>query len=198
MRTAGRVTRSLAGAALLAVVLVPDWAAAQEASPSRAPAAVAPGARVRVTAPGGAEPRVGTLVALTPDTLTARWATGDSGAVALAEVTGLEVSRGLRGRPWRGAGLGFLGGAVIGAVWGAKTYEGCNPQEPCIDFAGSDAASATAGAIVLGAAGALVGGVVGALWRAEAWRPVALERGRVGLVTPARGRVLGVRAALAF
>jgi hypothetical protein len=195
MRAVRPVTRSLVGAALLAAALVPGSATAQDASPAGAASAVAPGARVRVTSPGG-EPRVGTLVALTPDTLVARWAAGDSGAVALAQVTGLEVSRGLRARPWQGAGYGLLTGAGIGGVIGLVSYRGCGGRDNCIE-SGNAGTNAAAAALVIGAAGALVGGVVGALSRSEAWQPVAAGR-RVRLAAPPAGRGVVAGAALAF
>lgn len=196
MRALRPVTRSLACAALLAAALVPGSTAAQGTLPRGARAAAVPGARVRV-ASSGAAPQVGTLVALTPDTLVARWETGDSGAVALAHVTKLEVSRGVRAHPWQGAGYGLLLGAGLGALYGGVTYEGCAGKTNCI-MSGSAATNAAAAAIVIGAAGALVGGVVGALSPSEAWQPVALGRGRVGLAAPPPGRGPGVGAALTF
>jgi hypothetical protein len=76
--------RRLLAALLVGVLMVPRLIAAQ---------IVAPGARVRVSHPGEGT-RLGTVVALTADTLVVRW-TGsrDTAHMPLAQVTRLDVSR---------------------------------------------------------------------------------------------------------
>ena len=135
------------------------------------------GARVRVYPRGPFEPAAGVVVRASRDTLWVRHDQhADTAAIALDQLARVDLSRGPQPRARRGAGLGFVAGALAGALWGAASYKGCQAPQPCIDFAGSNSASATAGAVVVGAAGAVIGALVGAQVRREGWRPVPLER----------------------
>ena len=185
----------LAGCWLLAAASLPGLAAAQGSPPSATEPDVAPGTRVRVTVPGQAR-RVGTVVALTGDTLVARWERGEPRGVPLSQLSRLEVSRGLHERPWRGAGIGLALGATVGVVIGAATYEGCEGRANCMEL-GGPGTNAVAAGLVIGTGGAVVGGLLGAVRRTEKWQTVGLERVRVGAAAPRGGRA-GVGVALSF
>jgi len=78
-------------------------------------------------------------------------------------VTRLSSGQGTRGHFWAGAGIGLLGGAVIGGVIGSTT-------ELCLDSctaAQARSGAITAGVILGGAAGFLLGGVIGTLIRSD-------------------------------
>ena len=170
-------------------------------APAAAQSAVAPGARVRITAPY-LDREIGTLIALTADTLLARGPRGDTLAVPVAAISRLEVSRGRRKHTWRGAGIGLLVGTAAGAAISAATYHESDRSCPATDsFCGFDVSpdrgeTVIAGAVLGGALGAAVGGVVGASRRKEAWRVVPLDRPRVGLAP--FGKHAGVGVSLAF
>ena len=83
--------------------------------------------------------------------------------IPTTSVTRLSSGEGTRGHFWAGAGIGLLGGALIGGVIGSTT-------EFCLDSCTT--AEARSGAIkagvILGAsAGFLLGGVIGALIRSD-------------------------------
>ncbi len=159
-------------------------------------APVAPGARVRVSAPSIVNKRlVGTVVALKVDTLVVD-AKGRRGPLALplAFVTGLEVSRGRKSNVGKGAGLGFLAGAFGGAILGLVTYEECTGFCPVDPGAGGTALIL---AVVLGGVGAGLGAVIGAVIPSERWETVPLDRIRVGLIRHER-LGLTVSASVAF
>ena len=157
---------------------------------------LASGRRVRVTAPAADLKRwEGTVASVRGDTLVLRplvdaWAARyrypvDTGVrVSLGAVERLEVRRSVRGRLWKGFGLGALGGAALGAVVVLSQGE----DEFC-DGIGCTDKGAAAG--VLAVVGASVGGLVGlgiAAATAEPWQPVPLGGPRVGVATPRRGR----------
>jgi len=151
--------------------------AAQESQP------VQVGDRVRVTAPEVlTAPSVGTLVVLM-DTLVVQ-EEGDSLFVVLpvSTVTRLEVSRRQGSRSARGAGIGFLGGALIGAVYGAARA-GTGPGE--IDL--PTGTSAALNAAIFGAGGALVGLAVGAGIKVDEWESVSPFRVAVTMSPPVTG-----------
>ena len=192
--------RPLAAAALcctLGTLAAPDAARAQGAAPPSG-VAVAPGTRVRVTVPGpaGSERHVGTVVAQRGDTLVAQWETGDTlvaAYVALDRMLQLETSRGMRRQTLHGAGFGALAGAVVFSIASAMSYEGCPPDEFCIDIAGSSGGAAAGGALIGGVGGAVAGAIIGSLRTRESWQRVSLERvavapGRAGLALAGRLR----------
>jgi len=150
-------------------------------------ASVEPGARVRVTAPAcNLDRRAGTLEATRGDTLVL--ADGDFTSRCLqSDVTRFEVSQGRKGHPWRGAGIGFVSGVVLGSVIG---YGEC----------GSDCPHET-GALILGGIGALVGPIVGAIVgsriKTDRWEEIPLDQLRVGLAPQRDGR-LGIGWSVVF
>jgi hypothetical protein len=146
-------------------------------------ATLARGARVRVTvgAPWS-EQYTAKIDAIHGDTLLLEG--GATRVVLFRSLERLEVSQGRRGHPWRGAGIGFLVGAVTGAVLGPYTVPG----------EGDTAESkAVAGAVLLGAAGALSGVVIGALIKTDTWEEVPLEGLRVSIAPRGGGVGVGVR-----
>jgi hypothetical protein len=86
-------------------------------------------------------------------------------------ITHLYVTDGTKGHFWPGAGIGLVGGALIGAVVGSTT-------EFCIDSCTPEAAQAgaiEAGVIIGAPVGFLLGGVVGSLIRSERWRLICID-----------------------
>ena len=128
-------------------------------------------ARIRVTAPArGLHSQVGTVLALRSDTL---WLltlpAGDAITLPVRELTRVELSQGLRGHALRGAGIGFLSGAALGAVLGyafASDPKNCG-FTPC--GPGPDAAG---GAFLGGLVGVVTGAIVGTNQRTERWKIV--------------------------
>lgn len=150
---------------------------------SQEPPPVPVGDRARVTGPEvRAASSVETSVELT-DTL-AIHEEADSRVFVLTvpAVTRLEASRRHESRAARGAGIGFLGGALIGAVYGAARA-GTGPGE--IDLPTDT--SAALHAAVFGAGGALVGLAVGAAIKVDEWESVSPLRVAVSLSPPVTG-----------
>lgn len=158
----------------LPVLLAPNVATAQT------PGALVEGQRVRVAyrcsrahdqpveCGKNRPPRVttGQFMALDGDTLRLRsQKTGAELAIPAAHVDRLWVVDGRKSHFWAGVGIGFLGGAVVGAVIGST-------QEFCILSCGS---AAGIGVVVGAPAGALLGGIVGALIRSDRWRRVRVN-----------------------
>src|SRR6185295_5914126 len=117
---------------------------------------------------------------MAPDSLRLREQAGDGDLVIpMASVDRLEVREGTKGHFWTGAGIGLVGGALLGAAIGSTT-------EFCIDECTAE--DAKAGAIEVGVAvgapvGFLIGGVIGAHKRTDQWRLISIADQRVG-VTP--------------
>lgn len=192
-------------ATLLAfAILVPTRPARAQQRP-----AVQPGERVRVVRgcvdgqPGAsatgasacdASPLVGSLLALSPDSIALR---ADDATVVYpsSSVTRLEVSRGQTSHWKTGALIGFPVGALI--VFSAlNTGDSTNPCDPSSnqDAAGMGFCVGVA-ALAGGVPGALLGGTIGWLIRSERWEPVPL--GSVGLRMLPDGRP-GVAFSLTF
>ena len=135
----------------------------------------------------------GELEAMAPDSLRLREQAGDGDLVIpMASVDRLEVREGTKGHFWTGAGIGLVGGALLGAAIGSTT-------EFCIDECTAE--DAKAGAIEVGVAvgapvGFLIGGVIGAHKRTDQWRLISIADQRVG-VTP-RLDALGVTVDVRF
>jgi hypothetical protein len=146
--------------------------------------ALAAGARVRITVPSrNVTKQVGTLQAVLADTLVidllgARL--GELLRVPLDSVTRLDVSDGRHRQTGRGAGIGFLAGAAVGAILGPLTME-------CPDYGcdTSPAVAAVVGGLALGGLGALVGLGIGAATTSETWKEVPVSALRA---SPAAGR----------
>jgi hypothetical protein len=152
---------------------------------------VAPGDRVRVTAPTiDRRPLVGTLIALDVDTCALQVeGRADPLALPLASVIMLEVSDQKSGIII-GAVVGGLVGGIAGAV---ATYASCimkcSPEE-----ARDDALRRGAGGAVVGAG---IGALLGSAIKTDRWEVVPLDRIRLSL-TPHGRRKLAVSVSVAF
>jgi hypothetical protein len=151
------------------------------------------GERVRITTPSqrGSYRYVGRVSDVTRDSLTVQSPDVGTRSVAIADITMLEVSRGVRGNGRRGMLYGSVIGLGLGAVVGAATYKkpDCNttflcPAGPAIDI--------TAGALVGGVVGLAVGGLWGASHPSDRWSRRMLND--VGLAPLAHGRGLAISA----
>ena len=147
---------------------VPSEMAAQES--------LASGSRVRVTAPEcelrGQE---ATFRALRADTLIL-----ETTECPLASVTHLDVSRGQKSHARLGTVIGFLTGALSGAVIGFSLGDD-RPlfgEEP---FPFSAENKAAIGFLLGGGGGAIIGWQIGKAVHGEQWEEVPLERLRVSL-----------------
>src|SRR5436309_2036721 len=144
--------------------------------------ALAPGVRVRVTAPDGwGDVGPGSLEAIDSATIVVRRANGTTVAFPRESGTQLEVSWGpgaCSGGARRGGciALGFLGGAALGIPAGFVWVRSSNCRELCgLAF------------VVTVPAGAVLGTIVGAVVGGEHWRPVEPPaRISVGPVGPGR------------
>jgi hypothetical protein len=169
----------------LMTLVAPVSSGAQDTLP------LAPGARVRVSAPDliGPGALIATVVAMRRDTLVLRTATGDAPpwTLPLERAEWLEVSRGRRGRGGQGALIGLLTGVAVGGLLGAALSGGeDNPLQ------GAAVGIAVGGGLV----GFVVGGVIGSKSRGERWEPVPLP-GRASSA-PHTGRAAGVHLSLTF
>jgi len=157
-------------AALSAVALMAPTALVGQAEP--APDwPIAPGSRVRILSPVlGKSHATGIVVSATPDTLVFR-AAGDSTLTAIytPHIVNIAVARGTHDNKARGGFVGFLAGAMLGAVIGAAVLQPSCTN--CLDF------SAGAGALAFGAMGGIGGALVGAhlgRHQTDTWVPVAV------------------------
>jgi hypothetical protein len=148
---------------------------------------LAPGQRVRITAPSlNVSKLQTTLLEFRADTLVT-----EALVCPLADVTRLDAyqGRGISGgNVLKGAGIGLLGGAAVGALIGLA-----------YDAEGSDASAEQAVAFFsgLGAAVGLVGGtLVGLVWRADRWEEVPLDHLPVSVV--AQRAAFGIGARITF
>ena len=168
---------------------------------------LAPGGRVRVTAPSaGLNRTVGTLSAVRgreivfeveryrPQRSRLESPRADTTvySVSLDSLASLELSRGFHRHGTAGVIVGavFLGAAGAGGLGKGWLYTCDGGFAPGCDFA---QAIGTAGGLV---AGALIGWGVGSLVRTEMWEPVDLHQLHV-LVAPRGGR-LGLGLSLSF
>lgn len=136
---------------------------------------VAAGSRVRILSPViGDQRQVGIAASASRDTLMFRPAAEGASTFAIAtpNIAQLELSTGTHTRKAKGAGVGFLIGAVVGGVLGAATYKADQCTEICI-FPDSRGFDASLGGVLLGVAGAIVGTVIGAS-HTDTWVPVAV------------------------
>ena len=159
---------------LASIILVIVHAGAASAQvPGNVPTALQPGARVRVSTQRTSRAS-GRVVAAGGDSLVLiRDRTSDTLRLAASELQSLELSVGQHRRRWRGAGIGFLVGATLGAALGAVTYQkqtDCAGEMFCDLGRGFDTA---AGAVLLGGLGTVTGAIVGA-GNADEWERVML------------------------
>jgi len=98
-------------------------AQASDAAPGEVPPWLHPHARVRLTpfAPSRARPILGEFREARGDSVWIRTGFGphDTG-IPLSQISRFEVSRERSPRTWHGAGIGFLGGALIGGAAGVS------------------------------------------------------------------------------
>jgi hypothetical protein len=184
-------------AVLLVVLLArPNVLVAQSAQTA---SSIRPGTLVRITQTGQ-KARVATMVSPGTDTVLVRWekSTGTA-AVPLAEVSRLDVSTGRHRNLVKGAVLGTLGGAALGAVAAAATFEPCTSTAPfgCFGAFESRGEAGTAGAVLAGAVGLVVGTVIG-IRSHEGWHRVPLDARRVAVALTPRGRATGLGVTLRF
>ena len=141
---------------------------------------IAPGTRVRITAPSaGADRLIGTVVPSPIDTLMVRPAARMTAvAIPLASVTRLEVRFGQKSHLLLGAAIGFVAGAASLGIGSAVV---CKREDS--DCAKYQTVSLTA---LGGLSGGAVGALLGSFIRTDRWDRVPLERLSVGLV-PLRG-----------
>ena len=106
--------------------------------------------------------------------------------IPTASLAELWVVQGTRGHARTGAGLGLMGGALLGGIIGST-------QEFCT----FSCSPATAIGILVGApAGLLLGAVVGAALRSDRWRSVSIKDRRIQ-VEPRLGGI-GLRVSVSF
>lgn len=173
---------------LMLLFLAPTLASAQTRNP------LSKGQRVRVVtrcemardslglcrAPVIASPHAwtysGQLEALDADTLRIRVGSNTAVfAIATTAIARLSVVDGTRGHFWTGAGMGLLGGVLIGGIIGStQNLEG--------SFLFSNTNPTLLGAVVGAPAGVLLGGVIGALIRSDRWQAVPMNDQRIRVV----------------
>jgi len=194
--------RGLLAAAVLSITLaadVPRRAFAQSTE-QRTSTHLAPGSRVRVTAPATGR-FVGTLLQATDDSVRVELASGSSITLPPSRLTRVELSAGVQHHGWKGAGIGLLSGAVVGGAIGFATYRrsSCIPDALARIFCDlidrtSREVTVAGDAALAGTAGAIVGALVGHVGR-ETWVtvPSVGERARLGLIGRSK---IGVRIAI--
>jgi hypothetical protein len=156
------------------VVLLQAFSVAQAQEPL-----FVPGVRVRITESDSATsgPHAGTVVAAGRDTVVVRLDRGgETVPFAVAGISRLDVSQGLKGHTGAGIGLGFLAGVGVGAAVGYNSCGTCGGGE---DDATSKMLSALAWGGIIGAGGALVGGLIGAHYKTDRWEEVPASRWRL-------------------
>lgn len=159
---------------------------------------IAPGDRVRVTAPSmHLRKGVGTVAALQPDTLvlnTEQRTDALQVPLAVADMTKLEVHRGQKSQIGVGALTGFVVGAAAGVGIALASCSGDGCQWGTED-------ETVLAAVVYGAGGgllgALVGAMIGSIIRVDRWQDVPLDDIRVG-PSPVTPDGVAVSVALRF
>jgi hypothetical protein len=181
---------------LLMATLVPIAGASAQGLPR-----LAPGQRVRVTAPeAGLKRQTGVLVALSPDTLTV---TGLGSSVLVRDTAGakiplrmvsvLELSAGTRKHPVVGGVIGALAGGAAGVIGGLASGSdrglACNFLFPCL----SSGAKAAAMGLQWGFYGGILGALIGEFALGEHWEKVPLDLVRTAVRPLPGGRTgLGI------
>ena len=151
------------------------------------PLSLEPGARVRITAPYlGIKKQAATFQALRGDTLVVM--ADSTMRCPLAAVTRLDVYRGRKSHPWRGAAVGAAVGGV-GAL--AVTVAACSTEE--FDCSNKSYPAAAVGVGILG--GGLIGLGIGALTKTDRWEEVPVDQIRVSFVPRRDGFALGFSVA---
>jgi hypothetical protein len=187
------------------MVLLSTMAIAAGPLVAQAPINVAPGTRIRVSSSDRQlKDIIGVVAAHRGDSLVVRRnRRGDTLALNIREITRLQVSA-RRPHGWAGAGIGLVGGAVLGAVIGHA--EGDDPPEPCSDiecwFVSLDhytaSEKAAAGAFFGGLIGAITGGIVGHYVQTDRWRTIIAPGPNVTTAAGVRSRTVNVEMRLAI
>ena len=159
----------------LAAIMIARPAASGAQAYSRAGIDV--GTRARVTTPGvpGRDRYTGRVTAVSADTLTLERDDAPApSAIPFSAITKLEVSRGKHPNGWRGAGIGFVGGAALGAVVGLVTHKpgrgNCFLLIACTaDYRPETGIDPSAGAALGAVGGTLIGAVAGRMIYSEKW-----------------------------
>ena len=160
-----RIILALCGAILLASIAISGQAQPTPIWPLEA------GERVRILSPVlGKSYATGSVVSATADTVVFR-AAADSTSTAIytPHIVSIAVARGTHDNKAKGGFVGFLAGAMLGAVIGAAALQPSCTN--CLDF------SAGAGALAFGAMGGLGGALIGAhlgRHQTDTWVPVAV------------------------
>lgn len=159
------------------------------------PTAPVAGDRVRIVEAPGGRPFTARVTDVLPGALVVR--TDDRAAPRRLELSGvsrLEVSRGRHGHFGKGARVGLLIGAALGAALLAVTHEDEPPTDCTCDMF---APGFVAGALVV--TGAVYGGLAGMAFRSDRWEAVPLPPGGTARVGPVLAAVPGgVRAGLSL
>lgn len=154
--------------------------------------AVAPGARVRVTAPAkGLERHVTTVENVRGDSIVVGFGGGWQ-TIALRDMTSLDVSMGRESRFFADAGIGLAVGVLAGGLVGAVGYQECTD---CILAPANRAQSAALGAILAGTVGLVAGAIVGVFHRPDRWRRYELPIKSTIARLPSGGIGLGISRA---
>lgn len=125
------------------------------------------GARVRIASPQVPRGRlVGVLERFTGDTVVVA-----GQPISQASISRFEVSAGRKSQWLAGIGIGFAGGAVLGAVSGAIACHGNT-------YSFTPICAVALGAIG-GGVGLVVGGIVGAITHDDEWHAVSLSTLRI-------------------
>ena len=111
--------------------------------------------------------------------------------IPTTSVTRLSSGAGTRGHFWAGAGIGLLGGALIGGLIGSTTelcFDSCTDAE-------ARSGAIKAGVVLGASAGFLLGGVIGALIRSDRSSSASFNDHRisVGPLLGAPGFTVNVR-----
>jgi hypothetical protein len=155
---------------------------------------LAPGMRVRVTAPNVHRPvAIGNLVRIIGDTATIVDTSGSITTLVLGSDRRLDLSLGRHRRVGRSARTGFLMGAVAGAALGAATWAPCPPDAFLCFQPENRGQAAVLGGVVLGVPGLLVGALVGTA-KSERWERVRSHTDVALFVRPSDAHI-GLRMA---
>ena len=151
--------------------------------------AIAPGQRVRVTAPElGVDRQVAEFEALDGGLLTLK---ADSTLqYPLSAVTRLELYAGQRSHFWRGVGTGFVGGYAVGFLTWVVAIGYCYPGASTLSCA------AVLGGGMGAIAGTFIGALVGLAVRTDKWEEVSLDGVRLQIMTSQDG--LGIAVSVRF
>jgi hypothetical protein len=122
-------------------------------------------------------------------------------------VTDAQISVGHKSASGTGAGLGTIGGALLGGVLAANSYKPCQPQPGLLGGVSCIGDPGQGGATLLGAlggaiGGALLGAAIGSGFKTERWEHLdqsqllGKTKPRIGIMPIRRGAVISVSLTL--